>query len=147
LVLADLKTEGSERTIPISPEVVAFLRAWKVQQAKERLAAGELWQNDDDLVFTTPQGRPCDPDNFGHKLGKITKAAGLGHWTTHELRHSAGTLMFAMGKEVRYITEILGHSSDRVTRDVYLHPQVEGKADALNALSEVLFSRRQTDTG
>jgi integrase len=56
-----------------------------------------------------------------------------------ELRHSAGTLLFAMGVEVKFITEILGHSSDRVTRDIYIHATDEGKAEALNAMSAAIW--------
>lgn len=65
--------------------------------------------------------------------------ANLGRWTVHERRHSAGTLLFAMGVEVKFITEILGHSSDRVTRDIYIHVTDEGKAEALNAMSAAIW--------
>lgn len=124
---------------PLPPAVVALLRTWRKQQAIERLAAGSLWENEHDLVFTTPKGTLVDPDNFRHRLAKIAEGAGLGKWTVHELRHSAGTLLFAMGVEVKFITEILGHSSDRVTRDVYIHATDEGKAEALNAMSSAIW--------
>lgn len=71
-----------------------------------------------------------DPDNFSHDLADITEAARLGRWTTHELRHSAGSLLYAMGVPMKVISETLGHSSERVTSEAYVHLQAEHRGEA-----------------
>ncbi|MHB1507982.1 MAG: tyrosine-type recombinase/integrase [Acidimicrobiales bacterium] len=121
LVLTELKTHKSRRDLAIPGPLVEALRRWRATQSAERLAAGPAWQGADDLVFTTPLGTPVDPDNFRHRLSTITEQAGLGHWHTHELRHSAGSLLFDAGVPMKLISELLGHSSERVTSEVYVH--------------------------
>ena len=83
----------------------------RAAQAAERLAAGPSWAGAG-LVFTTPIGTAIDPNNFRRHLARVGSKAGLGAWTTHELRHSAGSLLFAMGVPMKVISETLVHSSE-----------------------------------
>lgn len=139
LLLVPLKTVKSRRTLVLPATVIDIIRSHRASQAAERLVAGAEWANEDDLVFTTPMGTPVDPDNFRHRLAKLSEKAGLGAWTTHELRHSAGSLLFAMGVPMRVISELYGHSSERVTSEVYIHVQQEHRTEAANAISQVLW--------
>jgi integrase len=91
------------------------------------------------LVLTTPYGRPIDPSNFRHDFAKITIAAGLGAWTIHELQHSAGSFLFAMGVPMKVISETLGHSSERVTSEIYVHLQAEHRIVAAEATTRALW--------
>jgi len=134
-----LKGGKRERILVLPEQVVSALRAHRAQQASERLAAGGCWQDQRGMIFTTPGGTPVDPDNFGHRLAKITERAGLGPWRTHELRHSAGSLLYAMGVPMKVISEILGHSSERVTSDVYVHVQQAHRAEAAEAMQRALW--------
>jgi integrase len=83
-------------------------------------------------------GNAVDPDNFRHRLGKISERAGLGTWTTHELRHSTSSLHFAMGVPMNVISETLGHSSERVTSELYVHTMAQHRAEAAGAMSKAL---------
>jgi integrase len=140
LVLLDhLKGAKRGRKLVLVEPVLAALRTRRAQQAAERLACGALWQDQLGLVFTTAGGAPVDPDNFGHDLAKITERAGLGAWTTHELRHSAGSLLYAMGVPMKVISELLGHSSERVTSDVYVHIQQPQQVEAAEAIKRALW--------
>ena len=139
LVLVDLKTNKSRRTLDLPAELVDLLRAHRASQAVERLALGTGWADQWGFVLTTPMGTPVDPDNFRHRLGKISERAGLGTWTTHELRHSAGSLLFAMGVPMKVISETLGHSSERVTSEVYVHTMAQHRAQAATAIREALW--------
>ncbi len=132
LVLLDHLKGKRARHLVLPEQVAGALRSRRARQATDRLGAGEHWQDQLGLVFTTTSGTPVDPDNFGHGLGKITARAGLGSWTTHELRHSAGSLLFA-------ISEILGHSSERVTSEVYVHIQQPHRVEAAEAMTRALW--------
>lgn len=139
LVLTDLKTPQSRRDIDVPSPMVDILRRWRGTQAAERLALGEAWQGSMDLVFTTPIGTPVDPDNFRHRLTRITESLGIGRWTTHELRHSAGSLLFDAGAPMKLISEMLGHSSERVTSEVYVHTERSHRARVADVMSGVLW--------
>jgi integrase len=64
-----------------------------------------------------------------HWFSRVCRRAGLGHWHLHELRHSAVSLMLAQGTDLYVVSEVLGHSSVAVTKDVYGH-LVEGQKRA-----------------
>ena len=60
----DTKTEKSRRTLELPQEAADALREHHKRQAVDRLAAGELWQ-DDNLVFCSPTGTHSTPRTFG----------------------------------------------------------------------------------
>ena len=57
---------------------------------------GEHWA-DLDLVIPTSRGTLLDPASLRRPLGTVTAKAGLGRWHSHELRHSAASLLSAAG--------------------------------------------------
>jgi integrase len=84
--------------------------------------------------------KPIDPANFRHDFAKITTKAGLGAWTIHELRHSARSLLFAMGVPIKVISQTLGYSPERVTSEIYVHLQAaEHRIIAAEAMSRALW--------
>lgn len=144
LVLAPLKTPKSRRRLVLPPRLVAELRAWRAAQAADRLAAGPGWADDSGLVFTTPLGTPVDPDNFRHRLSTITARAGLGAWRTHELRKTTGSVLFDQGVPMKLISETLGHSSERVTSDVYVKTRSTARAVVAAAMADALWPAAET---
>ena len=48
------------------------------------------------------------------------KSCGLGSYSTHKLRHTAATLMYQNGVDVRALQEILGHENIGTT-EIYTH--------------------------
>ena len=103
------------------------------------MAVGEAWE-DHGLVFPSEVGTPLDPDNVSHLFSRICRSAGLGHWHLHELRHSGASLMLAQGTDLYVVSEVLGHSSIAITKDVYGH-LVEGqKRAAAELMSRALMS-------
>jgi len=129
LVASDVKTAKSRRTVNLPDEIVDSLRTHKARQAVDRLKAGEVWQ-DTGYVFTTLIGTPIEPRNLNRDLGTVTEKAGLGHWHPHELRHSAASLMMAAGIPIEVVRDVLGHSSIRMTADVYGHIMPPQRQDA-----------------
>jgi len=53
-------------------------------------------------------------------LGKYLNAADLKGYSPHKLRHTAATLMYQNGTDIRTLQEMLGHSSVATTQ-IYTH--------------------------
>lgn len=159
LELGDTKTPKSRRTLILPPQLAAALRDHRRRQTTERLAAGPAWTMlplGVDLMFRTPLGTALDPSNVRHYLSAITTAAGavydeagdmidgsgLGHWTPHELRHSAASLLIAAGVPIAVVSSTLGHSSSTVTSAVYHHLLDSSRAEAADAIERTLWGAR-----
>lgn len=142
LVLDETKTSGSRRTLHLPAPLVRALKAHRRRQAAERLEAGDLWDPlplGADLVFRTPAGTALDPANVRHAVYNLTEAAGIGRRTPHELRHSAASLLIAQGVPLKLVSETLGHSSVRITADVYGHLFDEARSEAADAMTAALW--------
>jgi integrase len=134
--VSDLKTRRSRRVLYLTPQIMRALNAHASRQRKERLAS-PIW-TDHGLIFTSNVGTPVDPDNFAKEFSRICKAAGLGHWHPHEARHSAASVMLALGVPLEVVSEVLGHSSIYITKDVYGHLAEGAKRGAAERMAAAL---------
>ena len=137
LLLGSTKTLASNRTVDMPSIVSSALRQHRVRQHRERLSAGAVWR-DMDLVFSTEVGSLIDPSNLRRSFSQMTERAGIGHWHPHELRHSAASLLSASGVPIERIADLLGHSSIRMTAQVYRH-RVAKSVDAAVAPMDRMF--------
>jgi hypothetical protein len=81
----DTKTEKSRRTLALPQRCVGALRQHHTLQARDRLRAGEIWQ-DHDLIFASRIGTPLTANNVIRAFRIITKKAGLGEdWVPREI--------------------------------------------------------------
>jgi Phage integrase family len=124
----DTKTKQSRRRFKIFPVAVTALKLHQARQAAERLKAGNAW-TETGLVFTTKIGCPINPANLRRAFRALVKAAGVpdkqptencpkpGQWHPHEMRHSAGSYMDAMGVPPKRVASKGGRRRpSRVTR-------------------------------
>jgi integrase len=133
VVAGEVKTAKSRRSLNLPAPLVDVLRAHRGRQAVERLALGPAWV-DSGHVFTTQLGTPIDPRNCYRDFVAVCERLGLGRWHPHELRHSAASIMLAQGVPIEVVSDVLGHSSIRMTADVYGHilePQRKAAAEAM----------------
>jgi integrase len=135
--LAQPKTERSRREVALDADTVAALREHRKRQLEERLAAGELWQNELDLVFTDAIGRPVHPQAFSEAFERRGVAAGLRRIPLHGLRHTHATLALQAGVHPKVVSDRLGHYSAAFTLHTYsdsIPALQEGAAAAVAAL-------------
>jgi integrase len=140
LQLVEPKTSRSRRTVNLPEAAVRALRAHKVRQLEERLAAGLRWQ-DSGLVFPNSLGKPLDPHELHNGFKALLTKAGLPNIRFHDLRHSAASLMLAQGIPLRSIQDILGHSSIALTANLYAHVGEQLRREAADAMDAVLAGR------
>ena len=118
---------------------VDALRRQRVQQASERLAAGDQWE-DTGLVFTTALGTAMDAANVRRDFRRALRLVpGLnpGDWTPRELRHSFVSLLSNAEVPIEQISQLVGHRGTTVTELVYRHqlkPVVQTGATVMDRL-------------
>jgi integrase len=103
-----------ERVIVLPKPLLAELRAHRAAQLEERLAAGSWW-HDGDYVFPKPDGRPIDPKDDWRAWRALLDEAGVQHVRLHAARHTAATMLLAMGVPVKVAMDILGHTKSAMT--------------------------------
>jgi integrase len=135
-LFSDVKTQASRRRLSVPPFLMAMLA--------ERLAARDR-PNPDELVFVAPEGGPLRGSTFRNRVFyPAVRRAGLDGLTFHGLRHTAAGLMVEAGAHVEAIKQRLGHSSIRVTSDVYgsLLPAVD---ESVTSALDARFTDSRTD--
>jgi integrase len=136
------KTDDSEATIALDAATVAVLRAHRVRQHRERLAAGEDWIHNG-LAFTTPSGQPLHPADVTDHFHTLAARAGLPPVRLHDLRHGHATMALAAGVQMKVISGQLRHSSTSTTDRFYAHILPELAAAAVEATAAVVPRRRR----
>jgi len=138
-VWGNAKNERSRRTIPIDPDTMRVFARRRAEQAAERLAAGQEW-DDQDLILATRTGRLVLPRSYDRALDRIIVKLGLPRLTSHGLRHTAATHMVRNAADVgelRAIADLLGHSPEMLM-NTYAHVLPNSQL----AVVERLASRR-----
>jgi integrase len=101
------KSRRSSRAVPMADRVAAEL---------DRLQRESRFQDEEDLVFCHPiLGGVYDPSKLRKRFVATARAAGLRPVRFHDLRHTFGTRMAAVGAPLRAIQEWMGHSDYRTT--------------------------------
>ena len=136
------KTKNSVRTLPINNKLVELLIAQKnIQKEKE-----ELFGNSD-LVVTNELNKPFRPDFLTKKFKKIIANYNIDNFNKlplirfHDLRHTCATLLYEAGVDIKTIQYWLGHSSIRVTLDIY----TEFSQAKLNSAKNIINSLADND--
>lgn len=112
------KTASGSRLIALDEETNEGLITHRSRQQREREEWGEGWQ-DTGRVFTQEDGSLLHPGKVSDLFERLVRAAGLPPIRLHDLRHVAATLMLAAGVDIKVVSETLGHSDTRITRDIY----------------------------
>lgn len=130
----DPKTVRSRRRIPIDGETVAILRTHRTAQLRRQMAAGPVWGNLWDLVFTSETGSPIHARTLRSHLSKALDRVAVPRIRFHDLRHTHASILLA-SLPVTIVAERLGHTSTRMTLDVYGH-LLPGMAEAAVGVME-----------
>lgn len=136
-----MKTQSSNRTLPLMPEVeTALLELQKHQSEQRRLCRSSYIHKYDDYVCVDEMGKLLRPNYISTQFGKLLKEKGLRHIRFHDLRHSCASLQLANGVPMKAIQEWLGHANYRTTADVYSHLDFKSKEKSAEIISKLLAS-------
>lgn len=110
---------GKQRTAAIAPSIVKVLKVQQIRQTEQRLAAGHLWNNERNLVFTDALGEHLKHRTVNNHFKAIVSSLGLDATRFHDLRHSYAVNALQAGDSVKAVQEQLGHYSSAFTMDTY----------------------------
>jgi len=138
VVVADVKTPMSRRTVDLDPRTIAVLKQWERDQLEQRVALG-LRPKDDSLVFAKPEGIPIHPDSYSQHFDRLVAASTLPRIRPHDLRHTHATILLKAGVPAKVVSERLGHANVAFTMSVYQHVLPGMQADAAHVFANVVF--------
>jgi integrase len=122
------KTKGSRRVVDLPPRLVDLLRARQLTATDRR-------------VFPGKRGGYFKPKDFVQQtFYPVLRRTGLPRLHLHDLRHHYASLLIAQGVDAKYISETMGHSSIRMTFDVYGHLFARTRQQASACLEAALLS-------
>ena len=115
----------NDRYIPLHPHLKSLLDDW-LEQRPPNLRTP--------LMFTR-RGRRIGKASVDRAVADAARAAGIGHVTPHQLRHTLATQAINRGMSLEAIAALLGHRSMRMTM-VYARIANRTVADEYFAVSE-----------
>jgi integrase len=151
------KSKASRRDIPMGPHLLALLREWKLAQPKEQRAEG--------LVFPDPAGNVEDHTSVYRRFGALQLVCGITQprlgddgkpvagsdgkplvtqkYGLHAMRHACASLLIDQGWQAKRLQQFMGHSSIKLTYDVYGHlfKDAEGDQAAMVKLEGALLDQ------
>ncbi|MGW3322524.1 tyrosine-type recombinase/integrase [Streptomyces virginiae] len=131
------KTDSGERVISIDEYTAEVLDAHRTKQAAERCEWGPAWI-ESGRMFTQEDGERIHPGWLTDQFERLVELSGLPPIRLHDLRHVAASLMLAAGVDVKIVSETLGHSDSRITRDIYQSVMPRAAAEAAEATAAMV---------
>ena len=95
----------NDRYIPLHPQLKELLDEW-LEQRPTSLREPYLF---------IERGRRISEQRVDKAVAKVARAAGIGHVTPHQLRHTLATQAINRGMSLEAIAALLGHRSMRMT--------------------------------
>lgn len=109
-IIGETKSRAGKRTIGLPDELVEIFKRHRAQQDKERHKARQMW-TDGGWVFASATGEPLNPNTDYHEWKALLKRAKVREMRLHDARHTAATMLLALGVPERAAMGIMGWSS------------------------------------
>lgn len=121
ILIGDAKTGHSKRVIPLNNYTLSLCKKMYVADPEAYVLTGRA-----DKFF--------EPRLLQYRLKKYTKECQLKDVHFHVLRHTFATRCVEVGFETKSLSEILVHTSIKITLDRYVHPSMELKRSNMEKL-------------
>ena len=123
------KTDTSIRDVPIHDELLPYLAKLKANN------------NEEYFVLTNTNRFITNNQYYSYYISLLDKL-NIERHTFHTLRHTFATRALLNGVDIKTLSDILGHSSVKITLDRYVHIKKEEKLMQINKLP--LLTQRQS---
>lgn len=119
VIVSTPKSLSSIRDIPIPEFLLKLL---------------EPYRSNGDIYVLTDSTSCMEPRNVQRKFHAILTLCGIPSINIHSLRHAFATRCTQIGFDSKTLSEILGHSSVKITMDIYVHSSMQQKRNYMNQL-------------
>jgi integrase len=112
-IVGDVKTQGSAKTFNLAGELLERLKSWK---QRSDFSGAQDW------IFASPfkLGRlPYSYTGTRQELERASKAAGIGHISSHAFRHTYRSWLDAVKTPIAVQQKMMRHTDIRTTMNVY----------------------------
>lgn len=121
VVIDTPKTDMSIRDVPIHSVLIPYLKKFKENQNNE-------------YFILTGSNNFLSPNKYYNYYIKLLDRLKIKKYTFHTLRHTFATRALINGIDIKTLSEVLGHSSVKITLDRYVHIKTEEKLIQINKL-------------
>lgn len=135
LVLGATKTSTSDRWLEMPEDLITILKSWRKTQVSHTLKHG---LGTPVYVFERLPGGPVDPRHISAIFTRIFRSGGIEGAKLHSLRHTCATHLLAQGVPPNDVAAFMGHSSTKMTLDVYGHAQAKAAAKCTAAAASLM---------
>ncbi len=140
--ISPTKTDKMRR-VDMSDALADELRDFRRRQLEEAMQRGR--NQLPEWVFASGEGTPLDLHNVSKReFSKCLEKAKLRRFRFHDMRHTFASLLIQNGESLAYVKDQLGHSSIKITVDIYGHLVPGANGQAVNRLPS-LNGKRTTD--
>ena len=127
-----LKTEASDRLVPVSSALLRDLKRWR--------------RGDDDRLVAGATGRGVSSPMISSAMSKLRRIAGIDEEISmHGMRHFYATSLIASGEPLQTVAALLGHDQISTTDRIYSHflpSHLQSSRSAVQALAGYLRDGR-----
>ena len=112
-IVGDVKTQGSAKTFHLAGELLERLMSWK---------QSSQFSGTEDWIFASPfkLGRlPYSYTGTRQELERASKAAGIGHISSHAFRHTYRSWLDAVKTPIAVQQKMMRHTDIRTTMNIY----------------------------
>lgn len=123
LYIGTPKTGTSMRDIPLSDFLVEKLRQ-----------KSQGWLQETSFYILTGSSKCMEPRGVQRRFKNLLRKKGIPDVNIHSLRHSFASQWIENGFDSKALSEILGHSSVKITMDIYVHSNMNQKKAYMNQM-------------
>lgn len=120
----DTKTSSGERDLPLPDKVKEALKKFKARQAREKLAAGEAYE-ESRYVLVDDLGRVLTTRHLREQAYDLMKRLQLRRVRLYDARHSCLKYLAVNGVTDVVLAAWAGHTNAAFTKARYIAPDVE----------------------
>lgn len=121
VIIEKPKTDNSIRDIPLPEYIISLLKKYTPINIRN-------------TYFLTGNINYIEPRTMQNKFKKYLESAGIESINFHALRHTFATRAIESGMDIKSVSEILGHSTVKMTLEKYVHVTMEQKKKQINKL-------------
>ena len=125
IILTAPKSNTSVRVVPLTSNAYELC----IAKVDKSLPRAFLLSGSEDMMI--------EPHVLQYRIKKYSAACGIENMHFHVLRHTFATRCVEVGFEIKSLSEVLGHSSPRITLERYVHSSLEFKRQNMTKLEAI----------